>query len=93
MDLPEGYITYVQNLQTNGNMNSILVSSGTKIQEIKEATHCCELKKAIYGSVQAAHQWWKKFKTVILQVGYKPSLADPCLPLKMVKLNHSLLFM
>jgi hypothetical protein len=79
MDLPEGYITYIKDLQTNGKMNLIPVSSGTKIQEITEATHCCELKKAIYGLVQAARQWWKKFKTVILQMGYKPSLADPCL--------------
>jgi hypothetical protein len=34
MDLPEGYITYIQNLATNGKMNLIPVSSGTKIQEI-----------------------------------------------------------
>jgi Reverse transcriptase (RNA-dependent DNA polymerase) len=29
--------------------------------------------------VQAARQWWKKFKNVILNMGYKPSSADPCL--------------
>jgi hypothetical protein len=48
MDLPEAYITYIQDLQTDGNMNLITVSSGTKIQDIQEATHCCKLKKSIY---------------------------------------------
>jgi hypothetical protein len=77
MDLPEGYIKYIQDLQTNCKMILIPASTGTKIQENNDATQCCELKKAIYGLVQAARQWWKKFKTVILQMGYKPSLAEP----------------
>jgi hypothetical protein len=37
------------------------------------------LQIKIYGSVQPARQWRKKFKTVMLPMGYKPSLADPCL--------------
>jgi hypothetical protein len=45
----------------------------------KESTHGLELKKAIYGLVQIARKWWKKFKQVILDMGYMPSLADPCL--------------
>jgi hypothetical protein len=55
------------------------LANGTNIKEINEPTHCLKLKKAKYGLIQAAPQWWKKFKQVILDMGYKPSLADPCL--------------
>ena len=79
MDLPEGYITYIQELQAKGKTHEIPIMEGTKPSNIQQGTHCCELKKAIYGLVQAARQWWKKFKKVILDLGYKPSLADPCL--------------
>jgi Reverse transcriptase (RNA-dependent DNA polymerase) len=79
MKLPEGYVLYIKELTTNGKQNEIPISNGINIQDIKESTHCLELKKAIYGLVQAARQWWKKFKSVILDMGYKPSLADPCL--------------
>jgi hypothetical protein len=48
-------------------------------QKITETSHCLEVKKAIYGLVQAVRQWWKKFISDILQIGYKPSQADPCL--------------
>jgi hypothetical protein len=37
------------------------------------------LKKALYGLVQAARQWWKKFKAVMRNIGYNPSEIDPCL--------------
>jgi hypothetical protein len=65
--------------KTNGKLNDISLENGTILNEIKESTHCLELKKAIYGLVQAARQWWKKFKQVILDMGYMASLADPCL--------------
>jgi transposase InsO family protein len=79
MEIPEGYIKYIQDLRTNGKQNETPMANGTQIADISEKTHCLELKKAIYGLVQAARQWWKKFKQVILDMGYKPSLADPCL--------------
>jgi hypothetical protein len=82
MDLPEGYIQYVEDLIKNGKSDEIPISKEHNITNINEKDHCCELGKAIYGLVQAARQWWKKFKQVIQKLGYKASLADPCLFVK-----------
>jgi hypothetical protein len=79
MELPDGYIDYVRELDANGKQSEVPIHSNQKVTDITPQTHCCELKKAIYGLVQAARQWWKKFKEVLLQIGYKQSLADPCL--------------
>ena len=38
-----------------------------------------ELLMAIYGLIQAARQWWKKFMTLLEDIGFERSLADPCL--------------
>jgi hypothetical protein len=38
--------------------------------------------KAIYVLVQAARQWWKKFKEVLSELGFKPSRADTLLFIK-----------
>jgi hypothetical protein len=51
MELPEGYTKYIQDLTTNGKLNEIPLANGTMLKEIKESTHCLELKKAIYGLV------------------------------------------
>jgi hypothetical protein len=37
------------------------------------------LTKAIYGLVQAARKWWKKFKEAVAGCNYVPSKSDPCL--------------
>jgi len=37
------------------------------------------LLKAIYGIIQAARQWWKKFKQTLIKLDYKPSATDPYL--------------
>jgi hypothetical protein len=78
MEFPDGYMEYIQELKTNGKTNEIPISKGTSSSNIIAKEYCCELKKAIYSLVQAACQWWKKFKHVILNMGYKPSSADPC---------------
>jgi hypothetical protein len=52
---------------------------------IDPTTHALLLKKGIYGIVQAARQWWKKFKEVMTGCNYYPSIADPCLFMKKVK--------
>jgi Reverse transcriptase (RNA-dependent DNA polymerase) len=40
------------------------------------------LKKALYGLVQAARQWWKKITEALSKVGFKPTEANPCLFVK-----------
>ncbi len=41
---------------------------------------CLELKKSIYGLVQAARQWWKEFVGYLTEkVNFKKSIVDPCL--------------
>ena len=67
MELPELYTKYLK-------------EKGT--QNVDNATHCAKLLKAIYGLVQAARQWWKKFKEVLRGLGYEASQADPCLFVK-----------
>jgi hypothetical protein len=37
---------------------------------IGPTTHILLLKKAIYGLVKAARQWWKKFKEVMAGCNY-----------------------
>jgi len=43
---------------------------------------CLRLNKSIYGLVQAARQWWKKFKSEMDEIGFVNSQVDPCLFLK-----------
>jgi hypothetical protein len=64
MEFPEGYVDYLQEVHK---------------RNYEESEWCVELGKAIYGLVQAARQWWKKFKEAMGKLGFKPSLADPCL--------------
>jgi Reverse transcriptase (RNA-dependent DNA polymerase) len=51
------------------------------------------LSKAIYGLVQAARQWWKKFKGILSTLGYHPSRADPCLFIKEDKVSNTKSFL
>ncbi|KAL7577258.1 hypothetical protein ACA910_003579 [Epithemia clementina (nom. ined.)] len=48
-------------------------------EEIDGAVYCCALLKSIYGLVQAARQFWKKFVSELKKLGFKASEADPCL--------------
>jgi Reverse transcriptase (RNA-dependent DNA polymerase) len=69
MTFPEGYSDYLKE-------NKMFLSKNDPNK------YCLKLKKAIYGLVQAARQWWKKFKTVIENMGYTACDADPCLFIK-----------
>jgi Reverse transcriptase (RNA-dependent DNA polymerase) len=67
MGLPDGYVEYYEN------------KHGKKLDPGKQ---CLKLKKSLYGLVQAARQWWKKFKEVLIKLEYLPSEIDPCLFIK-----------
>jgi hypothetical protein len=50
------------------------------------------LQKSMYRLVQAARQFFKKFKQVLTTIGFKQSYADPCLFICTEKDNtHTLL--
>ena len=40
--------------------------------------NCIRLDKAMYGTVQAARQWFKKLRDCLLNMGLKQSRVDPC---------------
>ena len=54
--------------------------------------YCLRLKKACYGLVQAARQWWIKFKQELKTLGYLPSPADPCMFFNQDTENPSYIF-
>ena len=40
---------------------------------------CLKLGKCIYGLVQSARQWWKKFVKVLTELNFRTTDVDPCL--------------
>ena len=46
---------------------------------VDKETHCVHLQKTIYGLVQAAREWWKKLKSILVSIGFKGGDVDPCL--------------
>jgi hypothetical protein len=95
MALPEGYIAFLKQKKSEDPGYKIPLGSGVLFENVTEKDYCLSLEKAIYGLVQAARQWWKKFKQTILAMGYTPSRADPCLFFKNNndEISHSFLFM
>ncbi len=49
------------------------------------------LKKPLYGLKQAPREWYAKLKGVLLQMGFQPSISDPCLFLGRKKKGHWIL--
>jgi Reverse transcriptase (RNA-dependent DNA polymerase) len=77
MRIPDGYVRYMKEVHN---------------RDIDLLTHVLHLKKAINGLVQAARQWWKKFREVMAGCNYYPSKADPCLFMKKVKDDEPMSF-
>ena len=67
MEFPEGYEEY------------LFEKKGARFES---KYYCLLLKKALYGLVQAARQWWKKITEVLNSIGFVSSKADPCLFVK-----------
>ena len=47
--------------------------------EENDKSDCVSLDKCIYGTVQAARQWAKKFKHTLQELDFEVSMIDPCL--------------
>jgi Reverse transcriptase (RNA-dependent DNA polymerase) len=48
---------------------------------------CLILKKSIYGLVQAARAWWKKFTHSLQSIGFKKCASDNCLMMRINKIG------
>jgi Reverse transcriptase (RNA-dependent DNA polymerase) len=77
MRMPKGYAQYLLEVHN---------------KEIAPNTFVLLLNKAIYGLVQAARQWWKKFKAILAECSYYPSKSDPCLFIKKAEKDEPLSF-
>jgi hypothetical protein len=49
------------------------------LEGANKAEECLRLNKSIYGLVQSARQWWKKFVKFLREIGFEGGYADPCL--------------
>ena len=49
---------------------------------------CLELHKCIYGTVQSARQWYKRFADELEKLGFVRSSIDPCLMKRKMKMVH-----
>jgi Reverse transcriptase (RNA-dependent DNA polymerase) len=74
MKIPEGLKEYREN---NFKLDKSVYAAGYSQKE--EEDECLYLNKSIYGLVQAARQWWKKFVELLTALGFKVSNIDPCL--------------
>lgn len=50
-----------------------------EIVQSKGGLYVLRLRKSIYGLRQAAKVWYKKFKSVLIKVGFNEGTSDPCL--------------
>ena len=73
MSLPAGYHLLPEN-------KKLLRDMGYKGPIEKAKDHfCTRLGKGLYGLVQAARQWYKKFVSELKQIGFIKGDVDPCL--------------
>ncbi|KAL9259890.1 Retrovirus-related Pol polyprotein from transposon TNT 1-94-like protein [Drosera capensis] len=63
----------------HGNLNEKIYMTHIEGFEVKGKEHLvCRLKKSFYGLKQASCQWYKKFDSLILNLGYIRNKADSC---------------
>ena len=49
------------------------------LEGVDNREDCLKLEKSIYGLVQSARQWWKKFVKFLKEIDFEGGYADPCL--------------
>jgi Reverse transcriptase (RNA-dependent DNA polymerase) len=59
-----------------------------KGKDVSAKDHCLLLLKSLYGSVQAARQWYKKIADIFAKLDFISSSSDPCLFVKKKKENE-----
>jgi Reverse transcriptase (RNA-dependent DNA polymerase) len=57
-------------------------------KNISSKNHCVLLLQALYGLVQAAHQWYKKITSIFGKLDFDPSPAYRCLYMEKAKGNE-----
>ena len=62
--------------------NDIYIDCPEGIKNVNNSVDCLKLEKYIYGLVQAARQFFRKSKEVLLKLGFEMNKADPCLLIK-----------
>ena len=64
----------------NGNLEEeIYLEIPDGFEEYDRTKKCFKLKKAIYGLKQASRAWNKLFTSKLLELGFRQSIADPCI--------------
>lgn len=51
----------------------------------------CKLKKALYGLQQGPRNWWQLITKVLRELGFKPTVSDPCFFFKRSKTGRLML--
>ena len=62
--------------------NDIYMDCLEGMKNVNNSVDSLELLKCIYGLVQAAQQFFRKLKEVLVKLGFKTSKADPYLLIK-----------
>ena len=64
----------------NGNLEEEVYMKQPKGFSYSEGEHLfCKLKKSIYGSKQASHQWYLKFHEIITSFNFEENIMDQCI--------------
>jgi hypothetical protein len=77
----ESKILDVETAFLHGELQEEIFMQSPKGTNIRK-DECVKLDKALYGLVQAARQFYKKFSETLIKLQFKVSYADPCLFLR-----------